>query len=424
MDLTLDLILQSPLMAGAGRKGGNYGDTLKYVPGRVLRAAFARAILAQCPYFEPHQQTNGRRFWVSYRGEEGCARCPWQRWCRHFSEIRFRDATVDGAEVYPATAMGCKYHPDHRPVDALAAWLRAAEGGAGAAEPPELRCPECSGEGRVEARRGEQIGGRAVEAPLTTLTHVGIHPARQAAEEGVLFSVRAIQPFTGKTDQDRRSTRLLARLTVPDSEGAAEQDWGLPPTAPRAAEPGEDASGDCELSVGAKTGAGMGLCHARVRPVDTPAGPPLKERLAAFNARIGSPSGRWYAPLLLTADAQVPLAPQQQAPSSVSTGEFLATLAGALGLNADGWELAFAYADHAYRGGWDTSRPAGQRYQEAALYLLRGSVLVLRRQGPPDEAALARLTQLEAAGVGERTADGQGQVAVCHPFHIDYAFEG
>lgn len=423
MDLSLELELRSPLLAGAGRQGGAFSPTLGYVPGRVLRAAVARALLAQCPYFVPAVQGHGRQFWVEYRGEAACATCPWRRWCQAFGEIRFHDATVEGAEVYPATAMHCKYDKEwrHRPVDALAAWVRHGEWLAepgwngGDAPEPDVCCPHCGH--RVEACHGEHLDGRPIEVPTMLLTHVGINSARSTAEEGLLFSVQAISPLRQERRDGQDSwqpTRLMAPVTVPDAlpgePARGAESWGLPVA---------------ELGVGARTSSGMGRCIARVTPAParTAAEPvdALAGRVRRLTELVGAGREWHYAALLLRSDAELDMAPRAEPPHGTDTRAFLVHLERALGLGAGGWELRYAFADHAFRGGWDTSRPAGQRYQEPALYLLRGSVLVLRRQGPLTAAAVAALAAMAASGIGRRTADGLGQVAVCHRFHIDYA---
>jgi CRISPR-associated protein Csx10 len=82
------------------------------------------------------------------------------------------------------------------------------------------------------------------------------------------------------------------------------------------------------------------------------------------------------------------------------------------GLNA---RLIRSFTGAALAGGWNVS---WQRPKPSAVATTMGSVFVFQAEdklSPDDYAALARLEQ---HGIGERRAEGYGQVRICDEFHL------
>ena len=97
-------------------------------------------------------------------------------------------------------------------------------------------------------------------------------------------------------------------------------------------------------------------------------------------------------------------------PTMVLTTEMLRE---ATGVVDDSLKLLRAYASYDYRGGWNT----GQRLpKDTDLVTRMGSVWVFQ----VDNLApwLGPLADMEVRGVGERTAEGFGEVVICDAFHV------
>ncbi|MCL4703993.1 hypothetical protein KJ068_02465, partial [bacterium] len=68
--------------------------------------------------------------------------------------------------------------------------------------------------------------------------------------------------------------------------------------------------------------------------------------------------------------------------------------------------------------GWNAAQ--GLPKPDTAV-LARGSVFGFRAPRENSEEIKTKLRALEMSGVGERRAEGFGQITVCHPFHVKYA---
>lgn len=410
VDLRLTLRMESPFYVGSGHRTGSsgyYGASLTYVPGRVLRAAFARAITDECPYIDAADAA-GQRRWVTFEDGDACRSCRWRNWCRVFPDIGFGDATPGGSLPFPQTAVRCKYGDNHSPVDLLALWLRLDEERRRTGRLPDapmVTCPTC--EERVERAAGDHLAGQSVQVERMLLQHVGMDPATHSAAESLLFSIDAVAPQNSHGDP----LELMARIRWPAAEKAG--DWNLP---------GILDDGTTPLHVGARTSTGLGRAAARIEAEPITQAKPLRDRLVQFRRLVGGDT--WYAPLLLTSDAVLSLERCSDSPGGTPDKVFLKALEDALGLDTvvnKGWRLTWALADHAWRGGWDTSKAGAQRYRTPQLHLLRGSVLVLERSEEVDDEALEALERLEEDGVGLRQSEGFGWIRVCDAFHIDQA---
>jgi CRISPR-associated protein Csx10 len=53
-----------------------------------------------------------------------------------------------------------------------------------------------------------------------------------------------------------------------------------------------------------------------------------------------------------------------------------------------------------------------------------GSVFLFSTEQPLDADAYALLAMLQQDGIGERRAEGYGQLRVCDEFHMEYAWGG
>lgn len=392
----LRLTARSPLLIGDRRADTQYTESLEYIPGSRLRAAFARAILTDCPLFDPAEASEGRRWWVTYRGQAECDGCPWAAWCRQFGEIRFTQATPGGAQVMPLTAMGCKLDCGRAGVvDTLLrriAWQQRLRERPGEDwQPPRFNCV-CGG--RLENRRGwfEPGTSRSVPGPeRQAFTRLMIDPIRGTAAEGQLYTLLPLAA----------GVEFTAEVQAP-----------APPPC-------------TELRVGARITTGMGRCAVAVSEAPEPADP--GERIARFQAALSKArqavglgaTSDVYLALTLLSPALAGRLPEGS-PADLEAHESRAVLARALGLDRffPGAELAHAFTGFQVKGGW---RLSDGGWVEPRHYLDAGSVLVLRLPAGVGEALAERCAQAERQGIGERTEDGFGQVAVCASYHVSEA---
>jgi CRISPR-associated protein Csx10 len=84
-----------------------------------------------------------------------------------------------------------------------------------------------------------------------------------------------------------------------------------------------------------------------------------------------------------------------------------------LGIAGDQAELVRCYATPDYRGGWNT---AWQLPKDTELVTRMGSVFVYRSKSNLQDL-VEPLQRLEEQGIGERRAEGFGQVRICDEFH-------
>lgn len=392
----LHLTALSPLLIGDRRADTQYTESLDYIPGSRLRAAFARAILSDCPLFDPAEVRGGRRWWVEYQGRPACERCWWAAWCRHFGELRFTQATPGGARILPLTAMGCKLDCGRSGVvDTLlrrVAWQQRLRERPGEDWQPSRMSCVCGG--RLENRGGwyDHRAARPVRGPRRqSYTRLMIDPIRGAAAQGQLYTLLPLAP----------GARFTAQVEAP----------ALPPCT--------------EIRVGARITTGMGRCA--VSGTEAQESEDVGQRIRRFQAALEAarqavglgPAGDVYLALTLLSSALVgPLS--GGSPAELETAESRRILARALGLDRlfPGAELAHVFTGYELKGGW---RLSDGGWAESRHYLVAGSVLVLRV--PPEDAGelVQRCAEVERLGIGDRTEDGFGQVEVCASYHVQEA---
>lgn len=416
-DLIYALEARGPLAINERKPGGSqYQEGLDYVPGRVVRGAVARSVLRTCR--DPLHEQNHEA-------------CPTPELCRALfgDHLIFRDARplMVGADVHllPATAVGCKDEAGflgdgrHGFFDTLIdrfCWetLRPA------ALQYLPRCPICGG--RTKAAQGvysmhatDPDGVHACHRHRVgheMLLRVAINRRRSVAEDELLYAVNAISAFSRNPAADRRSgeplvpTRFVGSIYLPDD--------------------GLHAAVEAALldihHVGSGAGRGLGRVEARVVP--PPVRPSLAERLAAWNQKLmqrqaivaglpgAAPAGdAHYFSVTLQSDA-ILRAEDGWSPGVQLDAAALWRAVGERSAPPGALRLVRSYAATTTRGGWNAIW--GLR-KETALATQAGSVYLY--QVDDLDGWVERLERLEALGVGDRRAEGFGQVRICDEFH-------
>ncbi|ANX00389.1 hypothetical protein ODU73_000314 [Thermoclostridium stercorarium] len=191
--MNVKLKFKSPFIVGGIKRVSNYIETLDYIPGNVVRAAFARYILNNCPCFDSDEvvEIDGEkhRNWVYYRNRPECQKCRLKNLCLKFDDIKFSFFYPEGTDLIPLTTMRCKMRPEHRLIDLLT---------------EKRECPDCIKAGnsdtRVEAVSGYIKDGKDYKVSKTLFTRTAIDKYTGAAKEGMLYSIEAVTATDGENN--------------------------------------------------------------------------------------------------------------------------------------------------------------------------------------------------------------------------------
>ncbi len=412
--LLVTVTLESPLALGEFRPGGQPSGPPEYLPGARLRGAAAEVLLAEgaCP--------------PAHRSPEGAcvvADCPVGALFNGPGAARFHDGLPNGAtDLLPATAMTCELapgfatqpslEPAHGVFDTLidrTCWEILAPAGL-------LYVPRCPARGcgeRVIPHRAAYsrvaVSGRlshvAAAAPAGLRAHAAVDRQRRTQSPASLHLV----PVVREAEHDGRAdapqpTAFRSEVLVP---------------------PGTDA----DLLASALTrithlGAGRsrGVGAVRVTVGEAPAPEPVGARLERFGralavrrtqyARLAplsaaSLEGSYFS-IDLRSDAYL-----RHYSWSPAVGLDADLLRAAAGIDDPTLTLVRAYVEPGWRGGWHA---AWGLPRPPALVARRGSCFLFRTANL--SAWMAALEALELTGLGDRTAEGFGEVRVCDPFHL------
>lgn len=384
MRYTVTLTLDSPALVGDRREPSAYFlPSRDFIPGGVLRAAFARAITENCPYY-----TDGERLhWVRFADGPDCQACSWRGLCASFAGLRFSHLYKDGARVAPLAAYRCKFDGNHPVFDTLL----------GIGEP---RCPACGM--RAERFKGYlDAGYREVSVARRLVMRLAVDPYRGVTQDRYLYALRVLEK--GQT--------FRGWLAIPEGAG--------PIPAPT------------ELRLGAKTTVGLGRATVRFERAGVPDSGDLRRRIARFQEKArnrlersgeGETEGYTYFSLTLLADVlpERVLAPRSERVPTATLRQELAQAILPFGspLVGRGVEAVKVVVDFKVYGGYCTAE-RGYGRREAALHIAAGSVFLYRVRGALDDGLLQSLQLLEEQGVGAKTEDGYGAVCICDRFHLE-----
>ncbi|HBY93092.1 MAG TPA: hypothetical protein DEP84_03860 [Chloroflexi bacterium] len=410
----LEIFLESlsPLLVGTGLAIGNVQSGRKYIPGSAWRGAVASLILSGLR----QRKHSGRPvavtepdplFRQAFLGQDAAR--------FGFLYPVSRDAAdLAGTTTLPIplTARTCKHakgFEGHGVYDGLLNRLREAAEGIHPYSREAGQCPRCRQ--RMDRMRGFAARVYPAESYITTkvgrrsYVRVGLNRYTETAQDQVLYVLDAVVPdrekdgrekpltFVGAwhgNDQQLQTLRfLLDNHLLPHTKGGY------------------------ELSIGTARARGMGqVCLHLGNPL---ASSHLEERLRRFQPQAGGgplDADHLYAaltlrsPLLLLDEfgllvAQVTAAAlEAYCPNVPPELEVLSEYSVVEQESGTGWAAA-----------WGLPKPVMPA-------LAAGSVLVVRAPGRRRDELLDFLTSLEAEGLGERRAEGWGEVLVCDPFHV------
>lgn len=361
------------LMVGARRSGGNVSLALDFVPGATLRGAFARWHLTLPP---------GQQDWNGF-----------------LSEVSFCDLTPGGGAPIPLSARGCKYGEGfldgmngHGVYDALLPGFAH-----------DTCCHICRGE--LKGRRGWMLCGAGFEfahAEKHALGHTAVDIETRTAAPGLYYleeSVVARDGFIGEI-------LVYPPGTIFDQLRALAVAGGL--------------------RIGHGRSKGMGSAHVFVRDAPASALPSIDERLRGMQTELNRRPGMLHAAgFSITLRSRAVLLDDYL---RFRTGVEIADLveaAGAFGGAAlfartlSGFQLAAAFTETERVFGWN--EVSGMPRSPDLAVRGGAAFLFIRDDQPLAGAEVEALAQgfetVEARGIGERTGEGYGRIAICDPFH-------
>ncbi|MBC7226527.1 MAG: CRISPR-associated RAMP protein Csx10 [Thermoflexales bacterium] len=387
---------QEPILVGEVRADSQFLVGQTYIPGRVLRGAWAE--------------------WLAQQGLEDT------RILETVGRVRlgnfFPAAEMAGfryALPLPMSAMSCKKAggfrseplPErHGVVDTLLphlAYHLLEQKGARFSVPFSLICTKCRD--RLEAYGGfyavyDLYGTERFvlfRPRFHAQTKVALSRHRRASAEGMLYTASALSPYVPAPDREGAEARLVfvGRVDAEDYEALKE------------------ALG--KVALGALHTRGYGKVALKDAEVDLP---PLRERLEAFNKTL---KALWQDLRRLAANGQdLPNEPPAGVYFSVdllAPGVFrersLPTLVPSLTLGGQTLRPIFWMTRPDMASGWSNAWGLPKPTHLAARM---GSVYVYCWDGPKEEL-LPLLQALEKEGIGGRRDEGFGECLVCHPFH-------
>jgi CRISPR-associated protein Csx10 len=416
--LGVEIRLLSPLALTTRRPGGSPGYPPTYLAGARLRGALAEVLLASgaCP--------------AAHRGPQGnCTddACAFRALFAGPTAARFLDALpLDATDLLPATAVTCSRWAGFRP--------RSGGGGPTAPAPPHgvydtlldracweilgpaglLYAPRCAQAGcglAVERYRGyyarRAFAGTqayvATRAPAGLLARAAVDRGRRVAAPAGVHTVAVVHEAYRDGDAVQPTT-FHGEIMLPEDERAAVVADLLPRID----------------SLGGGRSRGLGAVRVAVR--ELPAPEPLGDRLERFS-RAWSLRKTQYARLAPLSAASLEgayFSIDLRADTILRRDDWLPTtlldvdlLRAATGVDDPTLTLVRAYAEPTIRAGWQTAwgrpRPVEAAVRRGSTYLFRTAALA---------PWLAPLQALEATGIGERTAEGYGEIRVCDPFHL------
>lgn len=411
--LKLTLRLLSPLCASDRRTAGQFRESAGFVPGSVLRGAVAELMLR-----DGHRRRDGRtlsdEFHALFLGARAAV---------------FGNA-YPGEDVLPATAMSCKtqagfrHDPgEHHGVKDTLIKRLCIESlrPAGLLYLPKCEFADCRM--RLEQYPGfYRSDGDYISERVTQrlLTRVAINRRRATAEDQLLYSPIVISEGSWTKHPVRRRHTVSRRYNQTDLKS-------LLVVESRA----EILIGYLRQidHVGSGTARGLGLVETEVETISsTDELARLRERSERLNSEIKrrwdelkqwpagcdnpphSPDTGRYFTIDLYSDAI--LKERSLLPTNLLSATLLRERCG---VEDDSLQLVRAYSGYSYRGGWNSAQGLPK---DVDVVTTLGSVFVFWTTQP--EKWEAPLLDLETWGIGERTAEGFGQVRVCDQFHLNY----
>lgn len=406
----LDIYLeaQSPLLIGKGLARGNVQTSRDYVPGSVWRGTIAGIILDGLGL----REHNGRpiadealdpAFKDIFLGDNA-ARFGFLYPVRKCLEQVGQRNTLP----IPLMARTCKLNPGFKPkahgvYDGVMNRLREAAANKALYSQGRKECPVCKG--RIVRQRGFAARYETQYQRMTVGTRsfvrVGLNRYTETAQQGVLYVLDALVPepepltfvgtWYGSKHQGQDLRLLLHEYLLPAPKGGY------------------------SFRIGTARARGMG--EVRLRFATRAAEPNLEQRFEQFQPQEnGKRLDNEHLYAVLTLRSPLQLLDEYGIPTTNITRNTLE----AYDPNVPkGLEVLHHYSivEQEVWTGWSA---AWGLPKVVAPALAAGGVLIVRAPEGERKELLSWLTRIEREGLGERRAEGWGEILVCDSFHLEH----
>lgn len=380
-------VLKAPLMIGGKSLNSNYRESRDYIPGSVLRAAYAKALIERCAY----EQKN---YWLAFQGKSLCGECKFRALCKRFSEITFPTLYPLGGSPYPVTAREKKYkEKDEKGIyDILKSRLTSQS--------------KAAGESGWKRKEGIHKDGQPVRLLHSAVTRTAIDYFRNTAKEGSLYTQNVISEKYLNENSELAEVEFSGEICLlPEEEKELRQIK--------------------VLHIGADITRGFGVCDMFCElETEHETEDKIWERINAFN--LGIPMEKQFIVLDLMTDAYLGLEEIDAEASSqtdISDKRMMAFLEKRIGLPGDRYRLQKVFKFQEVLSGFDTSKATeNEMRRRSRLVVKAGAVFVY--QASRGDINGTELLELEERGIGENTKHGFGKIRVCDKFHVEYDVSG
>jgi CRISPR-associated protein Csx10 len=376
--LRLIITAKAPLAFPSSKPGGQFRESLPYVPGSVLYGALGSIMAKQAVF--PEELFRKIRCHNAYPYHEGDA------WVRPLPNTAIQQKNASDAPIDSLVSRVC--------------WEQQ--------EPPALLFSPTDDSGRAFESAGakfytlrEGITTRNVEQHLQT--RVAIQRQTGTAYDQMLYSFLAINEASLDDDDELKPTKFLGSIVVPDND----------------VDDLQKALRKVRF-VGARQSTGIGEIEIEaivVEPEPLAVSERIEELSRTFQEKAETyqklgghgftVKDRSIFTVNLLSDAV--LLEENWLP----TNEFSAAqLAQATGIKA---KLLRSFASTSYISGWNV---LWQRPKASQVAVRKGSVFVFQADQSLSDKECQRLAELEHSGIGERRTEGFGQVRICDDFHL------
>ncbi|MEA5518036.1 CRISPR-associated RAMP protein Csx10 [Limnoraphis robusta] len=398
--IQLEIEALSPLAIGRHKPGGSISEAQDYIPGSVIRGAFASVLLQSNQNPEPNDD-----FHALFLNENSAI---FQN--AYPANPPKNHTKIDTVLVLPATVLSSKAKPGFKDkgngvFDTLIDQFCAEDYG-------QLYDPNCPKDyDRVDNFSGFYCKIYDKYHPLSAnkrlLTRVGINRKRATAEESILYSIEVLNESQPKKE---KPSIYRGAILVPDGELAEKLRDFINKHSELFRLGGSTSRGLGKVKIQAELRENIASVEDRIQQFNDN----IKERWQLWGSLFGPASGKYsqertYFTLDLQSDA---ILTENWRRTTVISEAMLKEFATD---DDSSFQLEVAYSSYDYYSGWNA---AWGLMKEVELVTNKGGVYLFSTTQP--DLWFTALKTLESKGVGERTNEGFGQIQICNEFHLEF----